>query len=112
MANVRSKRIQAQIIRDLSHIIEFELSHYNLGFVTVTDAEVSADYAHAWIYVTFLSEAEEEAGLKKLNSAKKEIRYLLAKKVSIRKVPELHFALDDVIKKAKRIEEILAKDKK
>jgi len=112
MTNIRNERIKAQIIRDISEIIQFELGHIKLGFLTVTDARVSDDYGHAWVYVSFFDKDETTPGLATLNQAKGLIRSLLAQRLNIRKTPELHFAVDEVAEKAERLEAIFRKQKK
>ena len=52
-------------------------------------------------------EERNEAGLKALNRAKGHIRSELAKRVRVRKIPELTFLLDESFKKAQRIEDII-----
>ncbi|HKM10846.1 MAG: 30S ribosome-binding factor RbfA [Bacilli bacterium] len=112
MSNIRNERIKAQIIRDISEIIQFELGHLELGFLTISDARVSNDYGHAWIYVSFFDKKETEQGLITLNKAKGYIRTLLAKRLNIRKTPELHFEVDEIAEKAERLEAIFQQNKK
>lgn len=79
-----------------------------MGFVTVTDVEVSNDHSFAKVYVTFLGkDARNEAGLKALNRAKGFIRSELSKRLSIRRTPELSFYIDKTEEQGKHIEEIL-----
>ncbi|MFQ8581310.1 MAG: 30S ribosome-binding factor RbfA, partial [Holdemania massiliensis] len=68
------------------------------------------DYSYATIYVSFLGKEErKQAGLKALNRAKGFIRSELGKRLSIRKVPDLIFKLDDSLEKGERIESIISK---
>lgn len=95
--------------RAISEIIQFELKDPKVGFVTITDVQVTNDNSYAKIYVSFLGKKERaEAGLKALNRSKGFIRSNLAKKLSIRKTPELIFELDHSLEQGNKIEKILS----
>lgn len=108
MSKIKVERLQETILRDVSNIIQKELSDQKVGFVTVTDVRVTSDLENATIYVNFLgSDAREEAGLKALEHAKGFIRTELAKKLDIKKVPELAFKIDNSLEEGNKIEEII-----
>lgn len=46
----RNKRLAEQIQKDLAILIQRELSMSEVGMVTLTEVELSADYAHAKVY--------------------------------------------------------------
>ena len=107
---IKQEKIQSLFLKEISDIIQFSVKDPNLGFVTVSDVEVTNDLSYAKVYISFLGKEERnEAGLKVLNRAKGYIRSELAKRVRVRKVPELKFILDDSMNRAKRIEDILEK---
>lgn len=96
------------IQKEVSEIIQFELKNPKIGFVTITDVEVTSDMSYAKIFVSFLGQdARREAGLKALNQSKGFIRSELAKRLTIRKTPELIFQLDNSLEKGNKIEKIL-----
>ena len=108
MVNVKQKRLEGIIRKNISDIIQFEVKDNNVGFVTITDVSVTNDHSFAKVYCTFLGkDARNEAGLKALNRAKGFIRSELAKRLSIRRTPELSFVLDETEAQGNRIEEIL-----
>lgn len=93
----------------ISEIIQFELRNPKLGFVTITDVQVSNDNSWAKVYVSFLGKEErQEAGMRVLNQSKGFIRSALAKRLSIRKTPDIVFQLDDSLTKGNKIERILS----
>ena len=99
--SVKQERVAQIILKDVTDIIQFSLKDPNVGFVTITDVQVTNDYSYATIYVSFLGKEErKQAGLKALNRAKGFIRSELGKRLSIRKVPDLIFKLDDSLEKA------------
>lgn len=76
--------------------------------MTITDVDVTSDMSYAKIFVSFLGQdARKEAGLKALNQSKGFIRSELAKRLTIRKTPELIFQLDNSLEKGNKIEKIL-----
>ena len=111
MTGRRPERISEQIKEEVSLIIAGEMSDPRIGFVTVTDAKVSPDLRHAKIHVSILGSEEEVAqSLQALNRASGFIRHQLGAALRIRRIPELHFAFDDTIRTAARIEEILTEE--
>jgi ribosome-binding factor A len=44
------RRVSEQIRRELAELIRTELKDPRVGMVSITDVEVSADYAHAKVY--------------------------------------------------------------
>lgn len=76
-----------------------------LGFVTVTDVEVSGDLQQAKVYYTVLGEdADRKSTQAALNSARGLIRSEVGKNLGIRLTPSLEFILDDLTEKAAALE--------
>ena len=104
--SVKQERVAQIILKDVTDIIQFSLKDPS---VTITDVQVTNDYSYATIYVSFLGKEErKQAGLKALNRAKGFIRSELGKRLSIRKVPDLIFKLDDSLEKGERIDSIIS----
>ncbi len=109
MKSVKEKRLEGIIRKDISDIIQFEVKDADVGFVTITDVDVSADHSYAKVYVTFLGkQARAEAGLKALNRAKGFIRSELAQRLAIRRTPELTFVIDETEEHGRHIDELIA----
>lgn len=108
--SIRNQRLQSIFLKEITDIVQNNVKDPKLGFVTISDVTVSNDLSHAKVYVSFLGKDERnEAGLKVLNKAKGYIRSELAKRVKVYKVPELSFVIDDSLKRAQRIDEIIEK---
>jgi ribosome-binding factor A len=92
----RGLRVQDQIQRDLSEIIAFELKDPRVGMITLTEVQITPDYAHAKVYFTTLIDNEEAVKntLKGLQTASGFIRNQLGKRLHIHTLPELHFVHD------------------
>lgn len=91
----RIGRISDQIQRDLAGLIRTELKDPRVGFVTLTDVEVSQDYRHAKVFFTVLGDENVvEKAKEGLDSAAGFLRSGLAGGLRLRIVPELHFVYD------------------
>ncbi|PAK21744.1 ribosome-binding factor A [Mycoplasmopsis agassizii] len=110
MNNIKIAKKQQDLLLNISRIINDEVYKLKDSFTTVNDVRLTPDLMHATIYVSFLD--FESTNLERLNSAKGFIRSELAKILPWRKIPALHFKLDEVAKSAERIDEILNNLKK
>ena len=109
MGNI--KKVDSILMRELSMIISQELNDPLLGFPTVTEVDIAPDYSQAKVYVSFLGKNyKKRDGLEALRRSKGHIKSLLAKRVSMRKIPDLEFIVDDSLDKADRIEKILSEN--
>src|SRR5262249_29914893 len=108
MAGVRKERLEELLRREISDIILREVKDPRIGFVTVTDAEVSNDLSYARVFVSIMGTPEErEASLKGLNSATRFIRGEFGHRIKLRQVPEVSLRLDTSIQQGARIHELL-----
>lgn len=79
-----------------------------VGFVTVTGVLVTNDLSHARVMVSMPGEEDEKLrAMEGLGSAAGFLRTRVARALSTRIVPELHFELDRGLEHAARIGEIL-----
>jgi len=94
MAN-RSNRVAEQMKKELGEIIARKLKDPRIGFVTVTDVEVTGDLQQATVYITVLGDNKKrEETLKGLAKAKGFIRTEIGQRIRLRKTPELMFEFD------------------
>ena len=106
--SLKQERLDMLMQREISNILQFDLKNPKLGFVTVTDVQCRKDLSMAKVYVSFLGKQERnDAGLKVLNHSKGYIRSELAKRIKIRKMPDLTFVQDTSLETGNRIERIL-----
>ncbi len=104
----RTDRLDSMLMREISTIISREINDPKLGFPTVTEVDVAPDLNTAKVYVSFLGKNyRKRDGLDALRRAKGFIKSELAKRLKLRKIPDLTFIVDDTLDKASRIEEIL-----
>ena len=106
----RTDKLDSILMRELSVIISQEINDPKIGFPTVTEVDVAPDLNTSKVYVSFLGKNyKKRDGLEALRRAKGHIKSELAKRIRIRKIPDLTFIVDDTLDKADRIEEILKK---
>ncbi len=111
--NSRGARINSDVQRVISHILEFELKDPRVSsFVSVVKCDVTNDLKECKCYVSVLGSDEEgENTLKGLNSASGFIRKRLAESLNMRYTPKLEFRLDKSIEygvmMSKKIDEIV-----
>lgn len=108
MIGHRAQRIGDQIRRTLAELLHEELRDPRIGFVTITDVNLSPDLRHAVVYVTVMEPAEQhEASLDALNRAVPFLRRALAQRAGLRFTPELRFRYDQAFESGQRLESLL-----
>jgi len=106
---IRLKRIQDQIQRVLTEILETRVNDPRVDGVFITDVEVDRELDYANIFVSSLAgEAQAEDILQGLSKASGFIRYSLSQEVDLRVMPKLRFYWDQTPEKADRIESLLS----
>lgn len=76
--------------------------------ITVSEVRVAPDMKNATVFAMPLGGEGKQEKLDALKAAAPEIRYLVSKKVKLRYMPKLHFALDNSFDEAERINTLLA----
>lgn len=105
----RTDRIAEMIQRKLAQIIPQEVKDPRLkGFVTISAVKVAADLGHAKIYFTILDE-DKKLAASILNAAASYLRSALARSITLRTVPQLHFIYDESIEYGERLSRLIDK---
>lgn len=91
----------------LVEVLRRDLKDIALGFVSISDVEVSPDLRVGRVFVSGLKPEDSVAAVKTLNDARAKVRFHLGQRVRLRHTPELEFRVDDTSSKAGRIEELL-----
>lgn len=109
----RKDRVAEQIRRELAELIRTELKDPRVGMISITDVEVTADYAHAKVFFSTLAGSEHLEGVMTgLQKASGFLRRELGKRISIHMTPQLHFVFDQSLERgadlSKLIQEALA----
>lgn len=108
MSNLRANRVSEQMKKELGEIISQKIKDPRVGFVTVTDVEVTGDLQQATVYISVLGNDDtKQDSLVGLAKAKGFIRSEIGKRIRLRKIPEITFSFDEAIEYGNRIEKIL-----
>jgi ribosome-binding factor A len=109
----RTARVNEVVREVLAEELE-RLSDPRLGFVTLTDVDVSRDLRHATIYYSALTKLgasqtddESEATADALRSSTRHLRSVLSREVRLKYLPELIFRVDPSVAEGQRVEQIL-----
>lgn len=106
--SARQARIADQIQRELAELVRTEVRDPRVGLVTLTGVELSRDQSHAKVFFTVLGADENgEHALEGLTRASGFLRSQLAHRLTIRKVPELHFAFDASVERGVRLSRLI-----
>lgn len=108
----RSSRVSEQIHRELSELIRLELKDPRLSpkisLVTLTDVEVTPDYAHAKVFYTSLADEEHRQDIERgLKHSASFLRRELGKRIRIHHIPELHFIYDASVERGTRLSHLI-----
>lgn len=113
MGSVRVEKIQELIKQETSEIIMRELKDPRIGFVTVTEVDVSSDLRNAKLYVSILgSDKQIEETWKGLNSSLGFIRREIAHRIRLKFIPDIKFLMDTSLEYSAHIQELLIKVQK
>jgi len=104
----RPEKVEEVIKEALSHILQREVRDPRIGFVSVTDVDVSLDLRHARVFVSVLGDPEAKAAtMQGLSSAARYIRRALGQRLQMRYTPEISFKLDESIERGARVLKLL-----
>ncbi|MBE3569321.1 MAG: 30S ribosome-binding factor RbfA [Bacillales bacterium] len=106
--NLRANRVAEQMKKELSDIIGRKIKDPRIGFVTVTDVQLTGDLQQAKVFISVLGdEKQKKDTLKALAKAKGFIRSEIGQRIRLRKTPDLFFEFDESIDYGNRIETLL-----
>jgi ribosome-binding factor A len=107
-SNRRPEQVAETLRQVVTDTLMREVRDPRVGFVTVTAVQVTNDLSHATVMVSVPGDdAARDRALEGLRSAAGFLRSRVAKTLTTRTVPELHFELDRGLAHAARIDELL-----
>ncbi len=105
---LRIEKLQELIKQEMSKMLLTDLKDPRIGFVTVTDVEMTGDLREAKIYVSIMGGAEQvKSSFEGLNSALGFVRREIGQRVRLRFTPEISFALDTSLDYGDHIQKLL-----
>ena len=105
---LRIEKLQELIKQEMSKMLLTDLKDPRIGFVMVTDVEMTGDLREAKIYVSIMGGEEQvKNSLEGLNSALGFVRREIGQRVRLRFTPEISFALDTSLDYGDHIQKLL-----
>lgn len=108
MNDMRAERVGEQMKQEIMDIVNNKVKDPRVGFLTITDVELTNDLSHAKVFVTVLgSDKEVENTFKALEKATGFIKSELGSRMRLRIIPDLTFEYDESIEYGNKIERML-----
>ena len=108
MSQLRIEKIQELMKQEISQIILQELKDPRIGFVTVTQVEVTRDLSIAKVFVSIMGNDKQiEDTWNGLSSSLGFIRREVGHRIRLRVTPELKFVLDKSLDYSDHIQKLL-----
>lgn len=112
MGKQRAERLAELLKKEISDILLKEVKDPRIGFVSLTDIEVSGDLRHANVYVSvYGNEEERQASMKGLEKATGYIRKLIGERIKVYHTPEIIFKYDNSLEHGAYISRLIDKVK-
>jgi len=107
----RVEQVYKLLRREISDLLQRQIKDPRLGsFVAITDVSTSHDLRHAKAFVSCIGDKKEKQEiLSVLAGASGFFRKELAKRLKLRRIPELSFHWDDSIERGVRLLELIDK---
>jgi ribosome-binding factor A len=103
----RTRQVGELLKEELTDIIRKEVKDPRIGFMSITDVDVTPDLRQARVYVSVLHEEERQGTMDALISAASFIRHHLKPRLRMRQIPFLEFRGDRSMEYAQHITETL-----
>jgi len=105
----RIERVNQLIRQEISELLQREIKDPRLSnFIAVTEVVTSPDLKYAKIFISFISnQQQKKEALDALTGASNFLRKEMAKKIRLRRIPELSFHWDDSIERGTHIIDLI-----
>ena len=108
MKSVRIERINSEIQKAVSHIIDNEIRDPQIdAMISVSSVETTPDLSHCRVFITSIGTTNSDEVLNRIKGAAGFIRGRLSKMIKLRITPRLEFMKDESVEYASNIESIL-----
>jgi len=103
----RIDKVNELIYRELGMLITREIELPSDVFVTISSVKVSPDLKESKVWVSIFPANKKGSTLKILNKKARLLQSLLRKKLSLKYIPNLRFALDTTEEEAAKLEDLI-----
>ena len=105
---LRLEKLQELIKQEVGKMLIYDIKDPRIGFVTVTEVEMTGDLREAKIFVSIMGNEEQiKDTMDGLKSALGFIRREIGKRIRLRFTPEISFAPDKSLDYSEHIQKIL-----
>jgi len=109
----RQDRLRDQIKREIADILLHTIKNPRLGFVTITDVELSKDLKYAKVYYSAMgNRVEKSDSARALDRTRGVVQAELGKRLRIRQTPQISYHVDRSLDYGERIDSLLDQIKK
>lgn len=109
-SQLRIEKLQELIKQEVSKMLLYDIKDPRIGFVTVTEVEMTGDLREAKIYVSIMGNDEQiKNSMEGLQSALGFVRREIGKRIRLRFTPEISFAPDKSLDYSEHIQKLLLK---
>lgn len=104
----RKRRVAEQVRNLLATLLRENMRDPDIGFLTITEVDLSPDLRHARVFISTLgTDEQKERTLAALERATPFLRRGLARQGGLRFTPVLDFQFDESVESGARIESLL-----
>lgn len=108
MSNMRAERVGEQMKQEIMDIVNNKVKDPRIGFLTITEVQLTNDLSIATIYLTVLGNDKQiDDTFKGLEKAKGFIKSEIGSRMRLRIVPDLKFEYDESIDYGNKIEKMI-----
>ena len=108
MDSHRAKRVSEALREELDEMIAYELSDPRIADAAVTEVLVSPDLKHAKVRLHISNDStQRQETIRALEGARHFLRHQLAERLSLFRIPDLHFEADVSLNDDARLDYLL-----
>ena len=108
MKSVRVERINGEIQKAISHIIDNEIRDPQIdAIISVSNVETTPDLSYCRVFITSIGRTPLDEVVNRIKGAAGFIRGRLSKMIKLRITPRLDFAKDNSLEYSSKIDNIL-----
>ncbi len=108
MSSIRLHKINELLRREISDVIHSEVKDPKVGFVTITNVDVTKDLKYAAVRISVLGEdKKKQSTIRCLNNAAGFVQHILSTRIRLRSMPKIIFKLDTTIDHSLRVQQLL-----
>ena len=109
MTRIRIQRLESELFKLISTVVNFKLRDKNLAMVTVTHIKLSNDLSQCRVFYTHLDTKNKNAVITAFKKSTGFIKREIAKAKFMRIIPEISFEYDTTEEKARHLDDLFTK---